>query len=50
MNLKDVVFKGNPFCLVDGDIKKPVDKDTKDIIPEIKKRIPSVEMIDGELV
>jgi len=48
--LKDVVFKGNPFCLADGDIKKPVDKDPKEVIPEIKKRIPSVESIDGELV
>jgi len=36
--------------LVDGDIKKPIDKDAKDIVPEIKKRIPTVEMIDGELV
>jgi hypothetical protein len=34
---------------VDGDIKKPVDKDMKEIHIEIKKRIPSVDMIDGEL-
>jgi len=33
---------------VDGDIKKPVDKDFKELHPEIKKRIPSVDMIDGE--
>ena len=45
-----MVFKGNPFCLVDGDIKKPIDKDPKDVVPEIKKRIPSVEILDGELV
>jgi len=36
--------------LIDGDIKKPVDKEAKDVVPEIKKRIPNVEMIDGELV
>ena len=47
-NLNDVVFRGNPFALVDGDIKKPIDRDFKDIHPEIKKRIPSVDMIDGE--
>jgi hypothetical protein len=48
-NLKDVVFKGNPFALVDGNIVKPVDKDPKELFPEIKKRIPTVFMIDGEL-
>lgn len=49
-NLKDVVFKGNPFCLVDGNIQKPIDKEKNEYIPEIKKRIPSVFMVDGELV
>jgi dynein light chain 1 len=49
-NLKDVVFRGNPFCLVDGNVAKPIDKDKSEYFPEIKKRIPSVFMIDGELV
>lgn len=49
-NLKDVVFKGNPFALVDGNIAKPSDKDKSEIFPEIKKRIPSVQIIDGDLI
>lgn len=49
VNLIDVTFKGNPFMLVDGDIKKPQDKPFSETIPEIKKRIPSVVTVDGEL-
>ena len=48
--LKDVVFKGNPFALADGNISKPIDKEKSEIYPEIKKRIPSVQIIDGELI
>jgi hypothetical protein len=49
-NLRDVVFKGNPFMLIDGNIAKPQDKDRAEVYPEIKKRIPSVSVIDGDLV
>jgi len=48
--LRDVVFKGNPFAIVDGNISKPIDKDPKEYHPEVKKRIPSIVMIDGDLV
>ncbi len=48
-NIADVVFKGNPFAIKDGNISKPVDRDDKDVYKEeIKKRIPSVQFIDGE--
>jgi len=47
--LIDAVFKGNPFCLVDGNVSKPVEKSYTDIVPEIKKRIPSLITLDGEL-
>ena len=39
--LEDAVFKGNPFCLVDGNVQKPVEKAYTETVPEIKKRIPS---------
>lgn len=48
-NLTDVVFKGNPFTLQNGDVKTAVDRDRSEVCQEIKKRIPSVIMIDGEL-
>ena len=47
-----MVFKGNPFFLKEGIVNintKPEDKDRKEIYPEIKKRIPSVQYIDGDL-
>lgn len=47
--LEDAVFKGNPFCLVDGNVQKPVEKAYTEIVPEIKKRIPSLITLDGEL-
>ena len=48
-NLADVVFKGNIFALQDGNISKPVDRVDRDVYKEdIKKRIPSVQFIDGE--
>jgi hypothetical protein len=48
--LRDVVFRGNPFALVDGNINRPVDKEKAELHPEIKKRIPNVQVIDGDLV
>ena len=45
-----MVFKGNPFCLVDGNLTKPVDMSPTEVHPEIKKRIPSVTMIDGHII
>ena len=48
-NLVDVVFKGNIFAIQDGNINKPVDRTDRDVYKEdIRKRIPSVQMIDGE--
>lgn len=49
VNLEDAVFKGNPFCLIDGNIQKPVEKPYNEIVPEIKKKIPSLITLDGEL-
>ncbi len=43
------MFKGNPFCLVDGNVQKPVEKQYTETVPEIKKRIPSLITLDGEL-
>ena len=50
--LKDVVFKGNPFALENPTLydSKPQDKNPDEIYPEIQKRIPSVEIIDGNTV
>ena len=50
--LKDVVFKGNPFALVNPTLydSKPSDKDPSEIYPEIQKRLPYVEIIDGNTV
>jgi len=48
-NLVDVVFKGNIFALQDGNVNKPQDRTDREVYKEdIKKRIPSVNMIDGE--
>lgn len=48
-NLQHAVFKGNPFAVEGGNISKPVDKSYNELIPEVKKRIPSLITIDGEL-
>ncbi len=45
-----MVFKGNPICIEGGDISKPKDKEKIEVYPEIKKRIPSVQFIDGDLL
>ena len=48
-NLLDVVFRGNPFTLVDGEWKAPKDRIfATEVWPQIKQRIPSVDIIDGE--
>jgi hypothetical protein len=36
--------------LVNGDVTKPVEKDKNETYAEIKKRIPSVSMVDGDLI
>jgi hypothetical protein len=36
--------------LVDGNINRPVDKEKTELHPEIKKRITTVQIIDGDLV
>lgn len=49
--LKDVVFRGNPFTLQNPtNYDHPQERDIKEYIPEIKKKIPSAEYIDGEEV
>ena len=47
--LEDAVFRGNPFCLVDGNKEKPIDKPLSEIVPEVKKKIPSLLTLDGDL-
>lgn len=49
VNLNDVMFKGNPFTLADPSQydKKPVEKQFYQI--DVKEKIPSIEVIDGEL-
>jgi len=46
--LSDVVFKNNPFMLESDNLLKPMEKDYKETAPEIKKRIPSLKLLDGE--
>ena len=48
-NLRHAVFKGNPFAVEGGNIKNPIDKQYTELIPEVKKRIPSLMTLDGEL-
>ena len=50
--LKEVVFRGNPFTLeVPSQYdSKPQDKERAVIADEIKKRLPSIEMLDGDPV
>lgn len=48
-NLQHAVFKGNPFAVEGGNIGKPIDKQYTELIPEVKKRIPSLMTLDGEL-
>lgn len=48
-NLQHAVFKGNPFAVEGGNISKPIDKQYTELIPEVKKRIPSLMTLDGEL-
>lgn len=50
--LKDVVFKGNPFALENPTEydTNPQEKKPEDLFPEIKKRLPFVEIIDGDTV
>ncbi len=49
LNIQHAVFKGNPFTLVDGDIKKPTDLPFDTLKAEITKRVPSLLTLDGEL-
>jgi len=52
-NVKDVVFKGNPFAIQDGNLAKPIGKDGVEFeayLADIRKRIATVEIIDGDLV
>lgn len=50
--LKDVVFQGNPFTFetLNAYETKPAPKDKNVYIAEIKNKLPSVDMIDGEHV
>ena len=50
--LIDVVFRGNPFALENPSLmdSKPQDKQPDDLYPEIKKRLPYVQIIDGTTV
>lgn len=47
--LEHAVFKGNPFAIEGGVISKPIEKPYSELIPEVKKRIPSLITLDGEL-
>ena len=50
--LKDVVFKGNPFALKNPSLwnSKPQDRNPTELYPEILKRLPNVQIIDGNTV
>ena len=50
--LIDVVFRGNPFALENPSLMdtKPQDRQPDDLYPEIKKRLPYVQIIDGTTV
>ena len=50
--LKDVVFKGNPFTLENPSLwnSKPQDRNPTELYPEILKRLPNVQIIDGNTV
>ena len=50
--LKDVVFKGNPFTLENPSLwnSKPQDRNPSELYPEIQKRLPNVQIIDGNTV
>lgn len=47
--LTDAVFRGNPFMLEGGNIQKPIERPYIEVVPEIKKRIPTLVTIDGDL-
>ena len=50
--LKDVVFKGNPFALENPSLwnSKPQDRNPTELYPEILKRLPNLQIIDGNTV
>ncbi len=50
--LKDVVFKGNPFTLENPSLwnSKPQDRNPSELYPEIQKRLPNLQIIDGNTV
>ena len=50
--LKDVVFKGNPFTLENPSLwkSKPQDRKPTELDPEILKRLPNLQIIDGNTV
>ena len=50
--LKDVVFKGNPFTLENPSLwnSKPQDRNPIELYPEIQKKLPNVQIIDGNTV
>ena len=50
--LKDVVFKGNPFTLENPSLwnSKPQDRNPSELYPEILKRLPNLQIIDGNTV
>ena len=50
--LKDVVFMGNPFALENPSLwnSKPQDRNPTELYPEILKRLPNVQIIDGNTV
>ena len=47
--LSHAVFKNNPFVLDGGNPLKPLEKPYSEVIPEIKKKIPTLITLDGEL-
>lgn len=51
-DLVDVVFRGNPFALEDPSLAftKPQDKTPDDLYPQIKARLPNVQIIDGNTI
>ena len=50
--LRDVVFNGNPFTLENPTLwnSKPQDRNPTELYPEILKRLPNVQIIDGNTV
>ena len=50
--LKEIVFKENPLALENPSLRnsKPQERNPTELYPEILKRLPNVQIIDGNTV